>query len=61
LSGRAKQQWGKLTDDDIKASAGRRDALVGKVQERYGMSRDDAQKQVDDWARRADDSWIKHQ
>jgi uncharacterized protein YjbJ (UPF0337 family) len=58
LRGRAKQQWGKLTDDDLTASAGRRDELVGKVQERYGIAMDAASKQVDEWARRADDTWF---
>ncbi len=58
LKGRAKQQWGKLTDDDLAAANGRRDELAGKVQERYGIAKDAARKQVDDWARNADDSWL---
>jgi uncharacterized protein YjbJ (UPF0337 family) len=58
LKGRAKQQWGKLTDDDLTASAGRRDELAGKVQERYGIAKDVARKQVDEWASKADDSWL---
>jgi uncharacterized protein YjbJ (UPF0337 family) len=58
LKGRAKQQWGKLTDDDLTASNGRRDELAGKVQERYGIAKDAARRQVDDWARSADDSWL---
>jgi uncharacterized protein YjbJ (UPF0337 family) len=58
LKGRAKQQWGKLTDDDLTAAAGRREELVGKVQQRYGMAMDVARKQVDEWASKADDSWL---
>ena len=58
LKGRAKQQWGKLTDDDLTASNGRRDELAGKVQERYGIAKDVARKQVDDWASSADDTWL---
>ena len=58
LKGRAKQQWGKLTDDDLTAAHGRRDELAGKVQERYGIARDAARKQVDDWVSKADDSWL---
>jgi uncharacterized protein YjbJ (UPF0337 family) len=58
LRGRAKQQWGKLTDDDLTTVAGRREELAGKVQERYGIARDAARKQVDEWARNADDSWL---
>ena len=58
LRGRAKQQWGKLTDDDLAMVAGRREELAGKVQERYGIARDAARKQVDDWVNKADDSWL---
>ena len=58
LKGRAKQQWGKLTDDDLTAANGRRDELAGRVQERYGIAKDAARKQVDDWADRADDTWL---
>ena len=58
LKGRAKQEWGKLTDDDITAANGRRDELAGKVQERYGIAKDAARKQVDDWAKSADDTWL---
>jgi uncharacterized protein YjbJ (UPF0337 family) len=58
LKGRAKQQWGKLTDDDLTASKGRRDELAGKVQERYGIEKDAARRQVDEWARNANDTWF---
>jgi uncharacterized protein YjbJ (UPF0337 family) len=58
LKGRAKQQWGQLTDDDLTSAAGRREELAGKVQERYGLAKDAARKQVDDWARSADDTWL---
>ncbi len=49
MSGHVKAQWAKFTDDDIKFVAGKRDQLVGKVQERYGILKDDAEKQVNDW------------
>jgi uncharacterized protein YjbJ (UPF0337 family) len=58
LKGRAKQQWGKLTDDDLKVAAGRRDELTGRVQERYGIAMDSARRQVDEWAHKADDTWL---
>jgi uncharacterized protein YjbJ (UPF0337 family) len=61
LKGRAKQQWGKLTDDDLTAAAGRREELAGKIQERYGVAKEAAQKQVDEWARKADDTWLTRQ
>lgn len=46
LRGRMKQQWGKLTDDDFSVADGNTDYLVGKVQERYGIARDEAEAQV---------------
>ena len=49
LKGKAKQQWGKLTDDDLTTIAGKRDALVGKLQERYGYAQEDAQRRADEW------------
>ena len=51
FSGKVKQQWGKLTDDDLQVVEGRRVELVGKIQERYGIARDEAEKQVDSWMR----------
>lgn len=50
LAGKAREKWGKLTDSDWEQLAGKKDQLVGKVQERYGISRDEAQKQADEWA-----------
>ena len=58
LTGKAKEQWGKLTDDDIDVVAGRRDQLAGKIQERYGVAKDEAEKQVSAWERSATDSWF---
>jgi uncharacterized protein YjbJ (UPF0337 family) len=50
MKGSVKEQWGKLTDDDLDVAAGKRDQLVGKVQNRYGIAKDEAEKQIDDWA-----------
>ena len=47
--GAVKEQWGKLTDDDLLAIEGRRDQLVGKIQTRYGISREAAEAQVSAW------------
>jgi uncharacterized protein YjbJ (UPF0337 family) len=44
--GKAKEQWGKLTDDDFDVIAGKRDQLVGRIQEQYGISKDEAERQV---------------
>ena len=52
LRGAAREQWGKLTDDDLDKIAGKRDQLAGRVQERYGIAKDEAERQVDDWVDR---------
>ena len=49
IKGSIKERWGKLTDDDLDIIEGQRDQLVGKIQERYGIARAAAQKQVDEW------------
>jgi uncharacterized protein YjbJ (UPF0337 family) len=49
--GSLKQQWGKLTDDDLDVIAGSRDKFIGKVQERYGIARAEAQKRTDEWVK----------
>ncbi len=46
LKGKVKEQWGKLTDDDLTYLEGKQDQLAGKIQERYGVARDEAEKQV---------------
>ena len=52
FTGQAKENWGKLTDDDLDQAAGKRDQLIGKIQERYGIARDEAERQVDEWSAR---------
>jgi uncharacterized protein YjbJ (UPF0337 family) len=49
LRGKAREQWGKLTDDDLDQIGGKAEQLVGRVQERYGVARDEASRQVDRW------------
>lgn len=49
LQGEARNQWGKLTDDDWEQIAGDRDRLIGRLQEQYGWAKIDAERQVDDW------------
>ena len=52
VRGRVREQWGKLTDDDLDVVSGRRDALIGKIQERYGKARDEVDREVQDWSDR---------
>ena len=47
--GAVKEQWGKLTDDDLLEIQGRREQLVGKIQARYGVTREEAEAQVTGW------------
>jgi len=47
--GKVTVKWGKLTDDDVTAVNGKREQLVGKIQERYGLAKDTAEKQVDEF------------
>ncbi|XBQ16564.1 MAG: CsbD family protein [Oceanicaulis sp.] len=55
LQGDAKRQWGKLTDDDLKTVEGDSQKLSGKIQERYGKSKDEADREVNDWMDKQDD------
>jgi uncharacterized protein YjbJ (UPF0337 family) len=49
MKGNVKEKFGKLTDDDINVIAGKRDQLVGKIQERYGIAKEEAQRRADEW------------
>ena len=49
MKGSVKQQWGKLTDDDLEVIAGSKDKFVGRLQERYGIKKEEAQRQPDAW------------
>lgn len=47
--GDVRSKWGKLTDDDLDQIAGKKDRLIGVLQERYGRRRDEAERDIDDW------------
>jgi uncharacterized protein YjbJ (UPF0337 family) len=49
FKGSVKEKWGKLTDDDLTVIAGNRDQLIGKIQERYGITKEVAEQQVKEW------------
>jgi uncharacterized protein YjbJ (UPF0337 family) len=55
FKGKAREQWGKLSDDELDQIAGKRDMLAGKIQERYGISKDAAEQQVRDWESHQDE------
>ncbi len=50
LTGDIRSKWGKLTDDDLLQVNGEREKLAGKIQERYGIAKDEANRQIDTWA-----------
>ena len=49
LKGKVREQWGRLTDDDLDKAAGKRDQVLGKIQERYGIAKDEAERQLKDF------------
>jgi uncharacterized protein YjbJ (UPF0337 family) len=51
LTGSAQEQWGKLTSDDLATLTGQKDQLVGKIQERYGIAKGEAEEQAEKWSR----------
>jgi len=51
LAGKLKTSWGKLTDDDLKVAEGNSEYLIGKIQERYGIAKDEARRQVKEFDR----------
>jgi uncharacterized protein YjbJ (UPF0337 family) len=49
ISGKAKKRWSNLTDDELTQVNGRREVLITKIQEKYGIGREEADRQIDDW------------
>lgn len=51
FKGKVKEQWGKLTDDDLDVIGGKRDQLLGRIQQRHGLAKDEAERQLDTFER----------
>ena len=49
FKGNVRTKWGKLTDDQIDVIAGKRETLAGKIQESYGITREETEKQLEAW------------
>lgn len=49
LKGTVREKWGKLTDDELDVIAGKRDQFLGKLQEKYGVAKEEAEKQIEEW------------
>ena len=54
LKGAVRERWGKLTDDDLDVISGQQEQLIGRIQNRYGIAKDAAQKEVDEWMNTGD-------
>lgn len=52
FTGDVKKKWGKLTDDELLQANGNREILAGKIQEKYGITKDEANKQIEEWAKK---------
>ena len=50
MKGKARSSWGELTDDELDQIGGKKDQLIGKLQQKYGLEREEAERQADDWA-----------
>ena len=61
FKGKVKQKWGKLTDDQLDVISGNRDELVGKIQESYGIAKDEAEKEVKAWESTFEDEYERQQ
>jgi len=55
VKGKLKEQWGRLTEDDLDVIAGKRDQLLGRIQQRHGLAKDEANRQVRDFEERNPD------
>jgi uncharacterized protein YjbJ (UPF0337 family) len=59
VKGKLKEHWGKLTDDDLDVIAGRRDQLLGRIQQRHGIAKEEAQRQVESFERRNPEFFVE--
>ena len=57
MKGKAKERWGQFTNDDVEMIKGRRDQLVGKLQQRYGVAREEAERQIAEFLGSLDDQF----
>lgn len=60
MKGKVREQWGRLTDDDLDVIHGRVEQLVGAIQQRYGKSYDEAEEEVTDWLDTVDSGTTQH-
>jgi uncharacterized protein YjbJ (UPF0337 family) len=58
VAGKAREKWGKLTEDEITVVAGRREQLAGMIQERYGLAKEEVEKEIASWQRTVTEAWF---
>jgi len=58
--GKVKEKWGKLTDDDLAVINGKREQLIGRIQERYGIVKDEAERQADEFLKQLRETDTQH-
>ena len=58
--GELRQRWANLTNDDLEFIAGSKDKFLGRLQERYGIAKEDAQAQLDDWLKKVSPATTEH-
>jgi len=56
MKGKAREKWGDLTDDDMDRIGGQKDQMVGALQQKYGRTKEDAEREADDWANALEES-----
>ncbi len=59
--GKVKEKWGKLTDDDLAVINGKREQLIGRIQERYGIVKDEAERQADEFLKQLRETDTQHE
>lgn len=59
FKGKVKENWGRLTDDDLDIVAGKRDQLLGRIQERHGLSQEEASNQLVEWEKKNPDFFFE--
>ncbi len=60
MRGKVKEQWGRLTDDDLDVIHGQHEQLIGKIQQRYGKERDQVERDVDRWLKTVEPADDRH-
>ncbi len=61
IKGKIKEKWGKFTDDDLTEINGKREQLLGKIQKKYGLAKEEAEQELDEWEKRSENHSINEE